>query len=69
MTPWSLALSAGWVAHVNKPQTELELAAVRRSVLRGSPLGEESWRLATAKKLGLLSTLRPRGRPRVADPG
>jgi len=39
------------------------LAALRRSVVRGAPLGEDSWRERTAKRLGLTSTLRPRGRP------
>jgi putative transposase len=53
------------VANVNQPLTLRELAAVRRSVQRGSPFGESSWLDATAQRLGLASTLRPRGRPRV----
>ena len=39
--------------------------AVRRSVQRGSPFGASSWLDATTQRLGLASTLRPRGRPRV----
>lgn len=49
--------------HVQFPQTEVELEALRRSVVRGVPFGEASWQARTAKTLGLESTLRPRGRP------
>jgi len=48
---------------VNQPETEEELKALRRCVNRGSPLGSETWTTRTVQKLGLLSTLRPRGRP------
>jgi len=46
---------------------DAELAAVRRSLERGRPIGNERWTLATAERLGLMSTLRPRGRPRVRE--
>ena len=59
-----LAPPRGWRQHVQSPQTEAELEALRRSVVRGSPLGEASWQERTAKRLGLQSTLRARGRPR-----
>ena len=52
-----------WRQHVQSPQTEAELEALRRSVVRGCPFGEASWQERTAKRLGLQSTLRPRGRP------
>ena len=63
------ALPEEWLRHVAPPQTDLELAALRRSVTRGSPYGEEGWRRRTAKKLGLETTLRPRGRPRLGQSG
>ena len=53
-----------WLDWVNEPVTEGELQALRRSVLRGTPYGDEDWMKAAAKRLGLESTLRPRGRPR-----
>jgi len=53
-----------WLAWVNQPLTEEELAAVRESVVRGSPYGATAWRQRTARRLGLEFTLRPRGRPR-----
>ncbi len=52
-----------WVREVNRPQTEAELAALRRSVQRGQPYGDEVWVERVARRLGLESTLRPRGRP------
>ena len=36
---------------------------LRQAIRRGSPLGGEQWQQRIAKRLGLESTLRPRGRP------
>ena len=52
-----------WRRQVQSAESEAELAALRRSVVRGSPFGEESWQERTAKRLSLQSTMRPRGRP------
>ena len=49
---------------VNEPQTAEELEAIRQSVNRGSPFGNDDWQNEVVKNLGLESTLRPRGRPR-----
>ena len=65
LAPWPVAIPSVWVEHVNAPQSESELASLRRCVTRGSPYGEEGWRMATAETLGLQSTLRPPGRPRI----
>ena len=59
-----LPLGANWIDIVNEPQTEAELAALRKCVHRGQPYGEENWIERTARKFGLESTLRPLGRPR-----
>jgi putative transposase len=66
---WPVPLPAAWVKEVNRPQTEAELEAVRQSVRRGQPFGSEAWVAKTASRLGLETTLRPRGRPkkRVAE--
>jgi putative transposase len=53
-----------WLAWVNRAATRGELEALRRSVNRGAPYGTAGWVLAAANRLGLESTLRPRGRPR-----
>jgi putative transposase len=50
---------------VHRPQTEAEVEAIRRCIQRGSPFGNDGWTHRTAKSLGLESTLRPRGRPKI----
>ena len=52
-----------WHEFVNQPETEAELAAVRQTLKRGSPFGDKNWISQTAERLGLESTLAPRGRP------
>ena len=64
LAPWPLPRKSGWTEFVNTPQTEAELAAVRKSVDRGNPFGDESWSDRAVRRLGLETTLRPRGRPR-----
>jgi hypothetical protein len=53
-----------WLQLVNQPQTEAEVAALRCCVNRGRPFGDPNWVTDTAKRLGLESTIRPRGRPK-----
>ena len=53
----------GWTNYVNGIETEAELAALRKSLNRGTPYGDAKWQNVTAKSLGLESSMRPRGRP------
>ena len=69
LAAWPLPRKANWVDHVNAPQTESELAALRRSVRRGSPFGDASWSELAVRRLGLESTLRPQGRPKMPKNG
>ena len=62
---WPVDVPRDWRAWVNRAETAAELDALRKSVKRSSPYGEAAWQRRTAKRLGLESTLRPRGRPRV----
>jgi putative transposase len=64
LSKWPLPQPRNWAELASQPQTEAELEAIRRSVTRGQPYGSERWVKRTAKRLGLESTLRPRGRPR-----
>ncbi len=61
---WPLPRKANWVDYVNASQTEAELQAILQSVDRGRPFGGESWTERAVRRLGLESTIRPRGRPR-----
>jgi putative transposase len=65
LSPWPLPIPKSWGQYVNQPQTEAELAALRRSVARGQPFGGDRWVRTTAERLGLQATLRPRGRPKL----
>lgn len=69
LSSWPVKVPRDWLGRVNKPQTEAELAALRNSMKRGTPYGSEEWQSATAGKLDLEFTLRPRGRPKKAPPG
>jgi putative transposase len=64
LAAWPFSRKANWIEHVNAAQTEAELAAVRRSVQRGSPFGDDGWSEKAARRLGLESTLRSQGRPK-----
>jgi putative transposase len=55
-----------WCDYVNEPQTEAELAAIRRSIARGQPFGSDRWLEKVTRQLGLEHTFRPRGRPKKA---
>ena len=59
LDPGPVPRHADWLEHVQTPHTELELAALRRSVERGAPYGCPDWMERTAKELGLESSLRP----------
>ncbi len=61
---WPVDRPRNWVQRLNQPETEAELAAVRQSMNRGAPFGDEAWRVRTATRLGLEASLNPRGRPR-----
>jgi putative transposase len=59
-----------WLDYVTQAETEAEAEwkALRRSAQVGTPFGETVWQQATAKRLGLESTLRPPGRPKRLRP-
>jgi putative transposase len=53
-----------WRQHANEPQSEAELEAIRRSIVRSQPFGGDAWREKVTRQLGLEHTFRPRGRPK-----
>ena len=64
VSPWPVRRSSHWLHYVNSAHTEAELSALRRSVNRGAPFGDERWSSRMVKKLQLESTIRPQGRPK-----
>jgi putative transposase len=68
LSPWPIPRSPNWLARVNEPLSEQDLAAIRNAAQRGCPFGESSWVESTTRRLNMESTIRPRGRPRVRFP-
>jgi len=62
--PGPMVRPRNWLRSVQEPLTAEELAMVRHSVVRGTPFGDPKWQQRIVAKLGLESTMRPRGRPR-----
>lgn len=60
---WPIPYPANWIEHVNQPQSETELEAVRWAVRRGAPFGSDNWRAEGARRLGVNPEFRGRGRP------
>ena len=63
-----VVLPQRWRQEVQSRQPKAEVEAVERSLVRSAPFGAAVWQERTAKRLGLQSTLRPRGRPPKARP-
>lgn len=59
-----LVRGRNWLTRVNQPLSDSELLRLQVSLERGRPYGDESWTRETARRLGLESSLRSRGRPR-----
>lgn len=57
LSAWPIRRSPGWLEHVNAPQRDAELTAIRRSVNRGTPFGTETWAATATKSLGLEITI------------
>ena len=64
LSDWPMERPRDWTTRVNRPHTALELEALRVSVQRGRPFGDEGWVRRMARRFGMESTLRPRGRPK-----
>jgi putative transposase len=64
LSRWPIPRLANWNDRVNEPLSESELSAIRTSVNRGRPYGDEQWTEEVAEKHGIWFTLRPVGRPR-----
>ena len=63
LSRWPIPRRPGWIDYVNEPQSDAELSALQRSILRSCSLGDDSWSNKIANKLSLESTRRPQGRP------
>jgi putative transposase len=64
LSPWPVPRPADWVERVNAALGPAEDEAMARCLRRCQPFGAPDWGEQTARRLGLESTFRPRGRPR-----
>lgn len=69
LSPWPIPRPADWVERVNLALSAGEEEALIRSLRRSQPFGTSEWTEATARRLGLEATMRPRGRPRKKKNG
>ena len=69
MTPWPVDRPRSWAARVNAALPPAAEEAVLRSIRRSQPLGDPAWQIRIATRLGILSTLRPIGRPKKTENG
>lgn len=64
LSDWPVDRPRDWVARVNRAHGAAELEALRTSVQRGRPFGDEGWVRRLCRRCGLESTLRTPGRPK-----
>lgn len=69
LADWPVERPARWQRWVQEPQSEAEQRALQRCLQRGQPFGSDAWVGRTARRLGLETTLRPRGRPKKEKKG
>ena len=63
-TPVDPPLPRQWRSWVNKTESQADVEALRHSIQRGLPFGDDRWIKSSTVRLSLESTSRPRGRPR-----
>jgi putative transposase len=68
ITDSPVQLPRNWLELVQQPLTAAELEAIRTCVRRDRPYGDDSWTRGTAERLGLVSSLNARGRPKSLRP-
>jgi len=62
LAEWPIPPPENWIELVNTPQSEAELADLRKCLHRDQPIGDADWVKAVAPFVGM--TLRPVGRPK-----
>ncbi|NBD74121.1 hypothetical protein GVX82_03725 [Patescibacteria group bacterium] len=67
LSPWPVSAPRNYLTWLNEPQTKEEEDAIEVSMERDRPYGTDTWLATVVRKLGLESTIRPRGRPRKGD--
>jgi putative transposase len=69
LAQWPVEMPQNWQSLVNQQLNEKEADDLNKCIERNRPFGEIDWMIKTASSLGLDSTLKTRGRPRIAEKG
>ncbi len=64
LSPLPIAKLDDYLSFVNTPLTNDEEEAIRVSIIKGKPYGNDNWSIEIIKKFGLEATVRERGRPK-----
>lgn len=64
LSKWPVDRPDNWISIVNKMFPESELGRLQVSLKRDRPYGDPRWLARAVKRLGLESSIRPRGRPK-----
>ncbi|QEH36421.1 Transposase IS200 like protein [Aquisphaera giovannonii] len=64
LAPWPVACPDDWIERVNAPLGAREVRALKPSLERGRPFGDDAWTGRIVRRLGLGHTIRPEGRLR-----
>ena len=64
LSRWPLQRPRNWASVVDEEMNPADRARLKESLTRGRPYGSEDWTRLTARQMGLLPTLNPRGRPK-----
>ena len=58
-----------YLNRLNQAQTESDEEAIKKSITKGSPYGDDSWVKSVIKRFSLEQTLRKVGRPKANNSG
>ena len=64
LSDWPGGRPERWAETVNRPMSRKDLESLRTCIQRGRPFGDEAWQMKMASQLGLMYTIRSKGRPR-----
>lgn len=65
---WPITRRSDWPSSLNRPQPQAEEFDIIQCIQRSRPYGDPVWQSQTAERLGLICSLRPKGRPKWKQP-
>ena len=66
---WPVSAPNDYLNWLNQAQTESDEEAIKKSIAKGSPYGDDSWVKSVIKRFSLEQTLRKVGRPKANNSG